>query len=133
MISGPASATCCITTPATDGPIAHAAFRVTLVTPLANVRSPGFTTAMTYDWRVGTSISTSASRARNSTAASAALLDAGAASGTLRPDVEPRDVMRVINGIWYLPDGPEWRADVGRMLDLVIDGLRYGVTGPAAR
>src|SRR6185503_252554 len=63
----------------TDGPTAHATFRVTLVTPLANVRSAGFTTAMTYDWRVGTSISTSASRARNSTAASAALLDAGAA------------------------------------------------------
>jgi AcrR family transcriptional regulator len=55
------------------------------------------------------------------------LLEAGAASGRLRADVEPRDVMRVINGIWYLPNGPEWRADVGRMLDLVIDGLRYGV------
>jgi AcrR family transcriptional regulator len=55
------------------------------------------------------------------------LLDAGAASGTLRADVDPRDVMRVINGIWYLPDGPDWREDVGRMLDLVIDGLRYGV------
>jgi hypothetical protein len=35
--------------------------------------------------------------------------------------------MRVINGIWYLPDGPQWREDVGRMLELVIDGLRYGV------
>jgi AcrR family transcriptional regulator len=55
------------------------------------------------------------------------LLEAGAASGTLRADVDPTDVMRVINGIWYLPNGPEWRADVGRMLDLVIDGLRYGV------
>ncbi len=54
------------------------------------------------------------------------LLDAGAAAGTLRADVEPTDVMRVINGIWYLPSGPQWRADVGRMLDLVIDGLRYG-------
>src|SRR4029079_11668590 len=43
------------------------------------------------------------------------LLEAGAASGTLRQDVEPRDVMRVINGIWHLPPGPEWRADVGRM------------------
>jgi AcrR family transcriptional regulator len=53
------------------------------------------------------------------------LLDAGAASGTLRADVDPTDVMRVINGIWYLPNSPEWRADVGRMLDLVIDGLRY--------
>jgi AcrR family transcriptional regulator len=57
----------------------------------------------------------------------ALLLEAGAASGTLRADVDPKDVSRVINGIWYLPDGPEWRADVGRMLDLVIDGLRYGL------
>jgi AcrR family transcriptional regulator len=55
------------------------------------------------------------------------LLDAGATSGTLRADVDPNDVMRVISGIWYLPSGPEWRADVGRMLDLVIDGLCYGL------
>jgi len=55
------------------------------------------------------------------------LLEAGAASGTLRSDVDPRDFMRIINGIWYLPDGPRWREDVGRMLELVIDGLRYGV------
>jgi AcrR family transcriptional regulator len=54
------------------------------------------------------------------------LLDAGAADGTLRPDVDPTDVVRVINGIWYLPAGPRWRFDVGRMLDLVTDGLRYG-------
>ena len=55
------------------------------------------------------------------------LLQAGAASGTLRADVDANDVSRVINGIWYLPDGPGWRADVGRMLNLVIDGLRYGL------
>ncbi len=55
------------------------------------------------------------------------LLDAGAAAGTLRADVDPHDVMRVIGAIWYLPSGPAWREDVGRMLDLVIDGLRYGV------
>ncbi len=56
------------------------------------------------------------------------LLEAGAASGVLRPDSDPDDVMRVISAIWYLPDGPEWRRDVDRMLDLVIDGLRYGAT-----
>lgn len=55
-----------------------------------------------------------------------ALLDAGAAAGSLRQDIQPIDVMCVINGIWYLPEGPNWRQDVGRMLDLVIDGLRYG-------
>jgi AcrR family transcriptional regulator len=61
------------------------------------------------------------------------LLEAGAASGTLRADVDPTDVMRVINGIWYLPSGPAWRDDVGRMLGLVIDGLRYGVPAQATR
>jgi AcrR family transcriptional regulator len=57
------------------------------------------------------------------------LLDAGAIDGTLRADVDPKDVMRVMNGIWYLPDGPEWRESVSKMLGLVIDGLRYGVSG----
>lgn len=55
-----------------------------------------------------------------------ALLDAGTAAGSLRGDIRPIDVMCVINGIWYMPEGPNWRQDVGRMLDLVIDGLRYG-------
>jgi AcrR family transcriptional regulator len=55
-----------------------------------------------------------------------ALLESGAAAGSLRKDIQPIDVMCVINGIWYLPEGPNWRQDVGRMLDLVIDGLRYG-------
>jgi AcrR family transcriptional regulator len=57
------------------------------------------------------------------------LLEAGAADGTLRADVDAKDVIRVMNGIWYLPDGPEWRESVGKMLQLVIDGLRYGVSG----
>jgi AcrR family transcriptional regulator len=54
------------------------------------------------------------------------LLEAGARDGTLRPDVDPQDVVRVMNGIWYLPDGPDWRDSVGKMLGLVIDGLRFG-------
>jgi AcrR family transcriptional regulator len=53
------------------------------------------------------------------------LLSAGARDGTLRGDVDPEDVMRVVNAVWYLPDGPHWRDTVGRMLDLVIDGLCY--------
>ena len=52
-------------------------------------------------------------------------LAAGAEDGTLRADVDPEDVMRIVNASWYLPDGPEWRDTVGRMLALVIDGLRY--------
>ena len=66
-------------------------------------------------------------RARN-TGALRLLLEAGARAGTLRADVDPQDVLRVLNGIWYLPAGPEWRENVGRMLGLVIDGLRYGAS-----
>ena len=54
------------------------------------------------------------------------LLDAGAAEGTLRSDVDPQDVLRVMSGIWFLPGGPDWRENVVRMLGLLIDGLRYG-------
>jgi AcrR family transcriptional regulator len=55
------------------------------------------------------------------------ILEAGAADGTLRPDANAEDVQRVMSAIWYLPGGAQWREDVSRMLNLVIDGLRYGV------
>jgi len=61
------------------------------------------------------------------------LFDAGVRAGTLRADADPRDVLRVLSGIWFLPAGPEWRETVGRMLDLVIDGLRYGASRSARR
>jgi AcrR family transcriptional regulator len=54
------------------------------------------------------------------------LLEAGARDGTLRRGVDPNDVIRVINGIWHLPSGPQWREDVSRMLGLIVDGLRFG-------
>src|SRR5262245_25626662 len=56
-------------TPATDEEAAQHKLRVKFVTPLANVRSWGATTAATYDCLVGTSISTRASRRRNSVTA----------------------------------------------------------------
>ena len=69
MKSGPASASRCMTVPAINGPTTQPAFLATFVIPLAYVRADAGTTAITYDCRVGTSISTSASRARNSAAA----------------------------------------------------------------
>jgi hypothetical protein len=30
-----------------------------------------------------------------------------------------------MNDRWYLADGSEWRENVGKMLNFVIDGLRY--------
>src|SRR6185503_1277606 len=55
--------------PAKAGATAQAPTRTRWVTPDATVRSDGCTTAITYDWRVGTSISTSPSRSRNRRAA----------------------------------------------------------------
>jgi AcrR family transcriptional regulator len=57
------------------------------------------------------------------TAAVTKLLRAGAAAGTLRPDVSPDDVLVGLNGISLATD-PERRDQAGRLLDLLMDGLR---------
>jgi AcrR family transcriptional regulator len=57
------------------------------------------------------------------TAAVTELLRAGAEAGTLRPDVSPDDVLVALNGISLATD-PERRDQAGRLLDLLMDGLR---------
>jgi AcrR family transcriptional regulator len=58
------------------------------------------------------------------TAAVRQLLDAGAAAGTLRADAQPDDVFLTMSGITMTTSRPEQRAQAGRMLDLLMDGLR---------
>ncbi|GAB3262701.1 TetR/AcrR family transcriptional regulator [Kineosporia babensis] len=58
------------------------------------------------------------------TAAVKLLLDAGAAAGTLREDAQPEDVLLSISGITMATAQPEQREQAGRMLDLLMDGLR---------
>jgi AcrR family transcriptional regulator len=53
------------------------------------------------------------------------LLQAGAASGTLRADVEPADVLASLSGISLAAGEPAQRAQARRLLDLLMDGLRY--------
>jgi AcrR family transcriptional regulator len=53
------------------------------------------------------------------------LLDAGIADGTLRDDVPAADVVAGTVGV-FLACGPEGRDQVGRLLDLLVDGLRRG-------
>lgn len=55
----------------------------------------------------------------------ATLLDACRAEGSVRADVDADDVMRAMWGVWLVPDGPEWDAQVRRLLDLVVCGLRF--------
>ena len=51
------------------------------------------------------------------------LLDAGKADGTIRPDVDARDVIVLIGYLSRLPEG-EWDARARHLLGIVLDGLR---------
>jgi AcrR family transcriptional regulator len=62
-------------------------------------------------------------------AAITALLDAGAAAGTVRPDVDPGDVLTSLSGVSMATVGPAQRERAGRVLDLLMDGLRYRAPG----
>jgi AcrR family transcriptional regulator len=57
-------------------------------------------------------------------AAFAALLEAGAADGTLRCDVSAADVLASASGIWLAAGEPAQRAQALRLVDLLMDGLR---------
>ena len=58
-------------------------------------------------------------------AAIAPLLDAGAAAGTIRAGVDPLDVLVALNGVSLAAGAPEQRERAGRLLDLLMDGLRH--------
>ncbi|MFE4613874.1 TetR/AcrR family transcriptional regulator [Streptomyces niveus] len=53
------------------------------------------------------------------------LLDAGAANGALRKDVDADDVLVSISGVALVAGEPSMREQAGRLLDLLLDGLRY--------
>jgi AcrR family transcriptional regulator len=55
-----------------------------------------------------------------------ALLAAGAAARLLRDDVNPDDVLVGISGVSVLAAEPAQRDQAGRLLDLIMDGLRFG-------
>ncbi|MEJ3657443.1 TetR/AcrR family transcriptional regulator [Actinomycetes bacterium KLBMP 9759] len=54
-----------------------------------------------------------------------ALLDAGVAAGAIRSDVTPTDVLASLSGISLAAGEPAQREQAGRLLDLLLDGLRY--------
>ncbi|WP_405460882.1 TetR/AcrR family transcriptional regulator [Streptomyces sp. NBC_00101] len=57
------------------------------------------------------------------------LLDAAAASGAIRSDVVPYDLLRAVGDL-VAPDDPEYTV---RMTGLLVDGLRWGAgSGPSA-
>jgi AcrR family transcriptional regulator len=54
-----------------------------------------------------------------------ALMKAGAGEGTLRADVDPADLLASMTGVSLAVGDPAQRAQAGRLLDLLTDGLRY--------
>ena len=54
-----------------------------------------------------------------------ALLRSGAAAGTMRADVGPADVLASLSGVSLAAGEPAQRDQAGRLLDLLMDGLRY--------
>jgi AcrR family transcriptional regulator len=53
------------------------------------------------------------------------LLGRAAAAGTVRSDVAPADVLTSLSGMSLAAGGPAQRDQARRLLDLLMDGLRY--------
>jgi len=53
------------------------------------------------------------------------LLSRAAAAGTVRSDVEPADVLTSLSGVSLAAGEPAQRQQARRVLDLLMDGLRY--------
>jgi len=54
------------------------------------------------------------------------LLTEAAASGAIRADANAEDVLRALQGVWQVTSEPEWQDKARRLLNLLMDGLRYG-------
>jgi len=66
-------------------------------------------------------------------AAFAALMRAGVADGTMRSDLDPADLLASMSGVSLAVGDPAQREQAGRLLDLLMDGLRYGAAPMTSR
>ncbi|MFK8908491.1 TetR/AcrR family transcriptional regulator [Streptomyces sp. YS-3] len=57
------------------------------------------------------------------------LLHAGADAGLVRSDIGPLDVGFSLAGVALITSAPDQRERADRLLDLLLDGLRYGADG----
>ena len=54
-----------------------------------------------------------------------ALIGAAVAAGTIRPDARGEDVLRALGAIWMIRESEQREEQAKRVLDLLMDGLRY--------
>jgi AcrR family transcriptional regulator len=55
-----------------------------------------------------------------------ALVARAVESGTIRADADAEDLLRAMSGICMATDTPGWNDRTGRLVDLLVDGLRFG-------
>ncbi len=58
------------------------------------------------------------------TRAVGALLGRAVATGEIRSDIGPEDLLRTLVGMCYMHDQPGWQKSVVRLVDVFVDGLR---------
>lgn len=87
----------------------------------------GMADTLRAGWASG-SIATPATRERITTAI-ATILDSGARAGTLRADVDPRNVTTLLLGVFLSTAAGDTPEQTGPLLDLVADALRPPATG----
>lgn len=56
------------------------------------------------------------------------LVEAAVASGAVRPDIAPADLLSALSGVCLMADGPGWQDQACRISALLMDGLRYQPT-----
>jgi hypothetical protein len=54
------------------------------------------------------------------------LLQACEDEGTIRPGLDPDDILLLLGFLWRLEPNANWELRANRILDLVIDGMRVG-------
>ena len=52
------------------------------------------------------------------------LLEANISAGTLRPDLDPQDVILALAGLWQLDPASEWKAQAQRIYEIVLSGMQ---------
>jgi AcrR family transcriptional regulator len=61
------------------------------------------------------------------------LLDAASEQGRIRADMDPEDLLRAMGGICLVSDQSGWEAQAMRLINLLMDGLRFGAKAPRQR
>jgi AcrR family transcriptional regulator len=67
------------------------------------------------------------------TEAMSLLVERARASGDIRADADPADLLRALAGFTHFNTAPGWEASARRLIDILMDGLRSPGSDPAPR